>query len=227
MKKKMELKSFVAGILVTAMVLILAMPVSAALTRKAISVYSGLNVYIDDVRLTPKDVNGKTVDIFAYDGTTYLPIRAISEALGKNVEYDNKTQSVYVGKHGQVNMLDVCPPYHTKGFSVTGDVSVAGRKYTTALTTNDWDGYALFNLNGDYDKFTFTVGHIDGTADRTSKLKIYLDGDLALSTDLDPKEYPKTFTINTTDVLQMNIQYDRDVDFANAKYYALVDLELE
>ena len=36
---------------------------------------------------------------FIYNGTTFLPVRAISEALGKEVEWDGPTSSVYIGEY--------------------------------------------------------------------------------------------------------------------------------
>jgi len=35
---------------------------------------------------------------FIVDGTTYLPLRAVADALGKEVELDGPNQSVYVGR---------------------------------------------------------------------------------------------------------------------------------
>ena len=51
---------------------------------------------IDNNKIIPKDVLGNVVHPFIIDGTTYLPVRAISEALGKNVEWEGETYSVYI-----------------------------------------------------------------------------------------------------------------------------------
>ena len=68
--------------------------------------YSDINIYMDGVLLSPKDVNGKTVEPFIYDGTTYLPVRAVGEAIGKQVSWDGATSSVYLGERpGQVTYL--------------------------------------------------------------------------------------------------------------------------
>ena len=60
--------------------------------------YNGIKIYVDGDKITPKDGNGKIVDPFIYDGTTYLPVRAVSEALGKQVAWDDKSNSVYIGQ---------------------------------------------------------------------------------------------------------------------------------
>lgn len=60
--------------------------------------YRDIKIYIDGDLLTPKDASGALVEPFIYNGTTYLPARAISEALGKTVEWDEETNSVYIGE---------------------------------------------------------------------------------------------------------------------------------
>ena len=42
-------------------------------------------VYVDGKKQTFRDVNGKVVDPILYEGTTYLPVRAIGELMGKTV----------------------------------------------------------------------------------------------------------------------------------------------
>ena len=66
------------------------------LVRKNLEVDSGLGLYVDGKAVTPTDAAGKTVDIFAADGTTYLPVRAMSNALGAQVGYDAENYRVYV-----------------------------------------------------------------------------------------------------------------------------------
>ena len=44
--------------------------------------------------MTPRDVSGKEVPVFLYEGTTYVPARAISEALGLNVSFNSATRTV-------------------------------------------------------------------------------------------------------------------------------------
>ena len=48
--------------------------------------------------MEPKDANGNTVEPFIIDGTTYLPVRAVSNALGLNVGWDDATSTVSLGE---------------------------------------------------------------------------------------------------------------------------------
>ena len=67
--------------------------------KRTITVYSGVDIYIDDAKLDARDANGNPVETFVYNGTTYLPVRAVGEAVGKAVQWESKTSSVYIGQH--------------------------------------------------------------------------------------------------------------------------------
>ena len=58
--------------------------------------YEDVKIYINNTYLEPKDVNGKVVEPFIIDGTTYLPVRAISEAYGKKVDWEDTTKTVKI-----------------------------------------------------------------------------------------------------------------------------------
>lgn len=61
------------------------------------AVYMNVKLVVDGEEITPKDVNGNVVEPFIYNGTTYLPVRAIAEAFDKDVYWDGDTATVYVG----------------------------------------------------------------------------------------------------------------------------------
>ena len=61
------------------------------------AVYMNVRLVIDGEEIIPKDPDGKIVEPFIYNGTTYLPIRAIGEAFNKDVHWDGETATVYVG----------------------------------------------------------------------------------------------------------------------------------
>ena len=69
-------------VLIIAIVITLSLPAIASSSRKADLYYRDIKITLDGKQLTPTDVNGNAVDPFIIDGTTYLPVRAVSEALG-------------------------------------------------------------------------------------------------------------------------------------------------
>ena len=58
--------------------------------------YSNIKIVLNGSEIAPKDANGRVVEPFTSNGTTYLPVRAISEALGKEVRWDGETHTVYI-----------------------------------------------------------------------------------------------------------------------------------
>ncbi len=66
-------------------------------TKQLTANYVGIQLVVDGVSYEPKDANGNVVEPFIVDGTTYLPVRAVAEALGKEVNWDGETKTVYIG----------------------------------------------------------------------------------------------------------------------------------
>ena len=94
-----RLSGFICGVLVTTLIFGLTTVAFAALEAKTIEVHTGVDLYIDDEPFTPKDVNGNEVEVLLYNGTTYLPVRAIGEAYNTEIYWDDSTKSVYIGDH--------------------------------------------------------------------------------------------------------------------------------
>lgn len=213
-------RSFLAGVLAALLVTALATPSLAALTGKTIQVLTGAEIYVDGVKLEPTDANGNPVETFVYNGTTYVPLRAVSQSLGKNVNWDGANQRVYIGEAPGIKqyLLTVCPPYQKSGFDQSSTYTMAGQKYANGFST--W-GYGLFNLNGQYSTLSFDVAHIDGKDMSDETVDIYLDSELAFSVDLTGEMPPTHYEVPLHNALQMKIEGSY-----NAGRYALVNVEI-
>lgn len=225
---KERLKGMIVGLLVGTT--IAGGTVWAATGMKTIDVmYDNIKIYMDGELVEPKDANGQTVEPFIYNGTTYLPVRAVGNAIGKEVNWDGVEKVVYLGaKPGNVeNWLDVCGPYQYKDgeeYRLTENkyFTMSGNKYTNGfvLSTTYDSAEALFNLNGKYDKLSFTVGHIDETKAKNAILNIYLDGIIAYTTTLNYDDVAKKVSVPLNNALQMKIEIARvDGDSWGEKYY--------
>lgn len=58
---------------------------------------------IDGAEYVPTDADGNKVEPFIYNGTTYLPVRAVATAFDKDVEWDGKNATVYLGKKDRMS----------------------------------------------------------------------------------------------------------------------------
>ena len=91
-----RLQGMIAGILIG--VMLTSGVVFAANTTTLYNVLtSGIKIIVDGKKLNPTDVQGNTVEPMIYNGTTYLPVRAVANALGKAVYWDGPNYTVYLG----------------------------------------------------------------------------------------------------------------------------------
>ncbi|MDO4754568.1 MAG: stalk domain-containing protein [Bacillota bacterium] len=84
------MKKFFAGFLCA---LILMVGIHAA-SKIEVMLSPEISVKLKGEILELRDVNGKQVYPLLYEGTTYLPVRAISQSLGLFVDYDGPTKTV-------------------------------------------------------------------------------------------------------------------------------------
>ena len=78
--------------------------------KHALLEFMNIRVTLDGKDVTPKDVEGNTVEPFAINGTTYLPIRGISHIAGLGVGWDQATHTVTLTSPPPV---EVTPPEPT------------------------------------------------------------------------------------------------------------------
>ncbi len=92
MKKLKDFTSgFIAALLIVAMCGVAL--ASSGVVKKELH-YNNIKVTLDGAQIALVDANGNPVEPFIIDGTTYLPVRAISSALGLNVGWDGANSTV-------------------------------------------------------------------------------------------------------------------------------------
>ena len=98
---KERTKGFIGGIMVAAVIAGIGVPAMATVgTRQLSAVYNNIKITLDGKAITPTDASGNAVEAFTVDGTTYLPVRAVANAVGLGVEWDQATQTVKLSKGG-------------------------------------------------------------------------------------------------------------------------------
>lgn len=112
---KNQLKGFILGVFVT---LLLVGSVGTAVatvgTQAASLEYNNIKVTLDGTPINLADAAGNAVEPFIISGTTYLPVRAVAEALGLNVSWDGATKTVIL-THPELAQPD---PEHTGNASM-------------------------------------------------------------------------------------------------------------
>lgn len=90
MKRKMK----IMGIALLVTVVLMTTVFATVGSRTAELVYNNIKILLNGKEVTPADAQGNAVEPFVIDGTTYLPVRAVANALGLNVGWDAETKTV-------------------------------------------------------------------------------------------------------------------------------------
>lgn len=232
---KEKVKYFILGVLACAIISTTVSPVLGAVKTKMIeAVIGGVKIYIDDVELNAKDAKGNPVYPIITNGTTYLPVRAVGEALGKAVLWDPKTSSVYIGKHDSntpvaslvdMEYFDGKDANRWRNISGTGEKDNLGDLHLKGATAI-YSGNRVYLINQKYTKFTGNIALI--FADRDTKynsiVKIYGDDQLIYTSPvMTGGTYPVKFDIDVTGIIQLKVEWDSPYDkliLSNLDFYS-------
>lgn len=169
-------------------------------SKKTIEVdYLDIKLVVDGKEVTPRDVNGKVVEPFAYKGTTYLPVRAVGEALGKTVRWDGETKTVHLGELPQgTYLVDVCKALGNMYRAVDGKSFTMsdGKRYSQGFKV--LNSIHTFELGGKYESLTF-----DWEAKQFPRrkdedkfyLRVHLNGELAQEIEVTEDSGIQTVTV--------------------------------
>ena len=145
---------------------------------------NGIRIVVDGKKLNPTDVNGNKVEPIIYNGTTYLPVRAVANAFGKAVYWDEPNYTVYLGNGEPLpyptayiedvdNIGDFC--YEAESNELTDNY---GNSYSSAIKMGGlWKRTFQTLLNRKYSKFKCTLYVPKGCSENTTeKITIKVDG---------------------------------------------------
>lgn len=164
--EKGTLKGFAAGTLVTVLTLGTILPSSAATMKEIKVAMGGIKIYVDGNLKKPTDVNGNVVEPMIYDGTTYLPVRALTGMLtDKEVAWDQQSQTVYIGQRPDVGVksvpIDELEAYDTHSNAYASSSLYTGKDAQFTVLGDTYSpfnrmrlsgmGYRVYKLDSNYD----------------------------------------------------------------------------
>ncbi len=176
---------------------------------------NGVKIVLDGKKLNPTDANGNKVEPIIYNGTTYLPVRAIATALGKEVYWDGPNYTVYLGDmDGKLQY----PSAYLKDNNIGGSLLKAkadrltdnyGNTYDEALYY-DMDRTAEYLLDMKYSSFKGTLyvpKNEDGA--RSFRMKVVADGKLIYtSPEMTKISRPVDFDVNVKGSNHIKVELD-------------------
>ncbi len=213
--KKFNVKSGLCGFMAGVTVMC-AVPAVAKDIQTTISVaYKNIKIYADGNLVNTSDSN----EAFIYNGTTYLPVRAVGEAFNKAVNWDGKNSAVYIGAQPAsmeqpTVLLEDLDYFNKSGISFEtcddGGKDNVGVQHSTGVAIRGRTGEITYLLNGKYRMFKGTVGLCYSgrdTEDYEHGIKIYGDGKLLYSSpSFTGGVKPEDFNIDITGVLELKIE---------------------
>lgn len=114
---KEKLKGIVLGIIIGTMLVPTVFATIGTVTKELS--YNDIKITLNDQKLTPTDANGNYVEPFIIEGTTYLPVRAVANALGLNVDWDGTTKTVLLKEKSDAVDVTGTVLYEKGGIKIT------------------------------------------------------------------------------------------------------------
>jgi len=197
----------------------------AASTTNISVVVDNLKFMVDGVQKKPETGNG-----FIYQGTTYVPLRFAAEATGKEVSWDGKNKTIWIGKKEGASVYLSSIEYARADGEATrtafdkwnsGDdknFDIAGTRFIHGLALylsqyRSGEGTVDYNLNGKYKKLTGHLGIEDDYKNSTAVARVRVLGDgqeLYVSPDLIGGNLPIEMNVDITGVLRLQIVFESD-----------------
>ena len=215
-----NVKSFIAGALI--MAIILSAGVAIAATERNISViFRDIRLVVNGQQVTPRDAQGNIVEPFIWQGSTFLPVRAVGEALGMPVSWDGATSTVYVGATPGGAPFWTTVPFFQRGGSHPrlDTLTSIGQSFANAINLgggaprNGWSEHAL---NANFNTLTGTIGQVDGTSTTlTSVISFIGDGRELASFSIGGTDHPRDISVDVTGVLVLRVQFYQPASFGS------------
>lgn len=222
---KERIKGFTAGIIIATLVFSAVFASSVEMYIKV--AYNNIKIYVDGKLIHPMNEVGNPVEPMIYDGTTYLPVRAVGQAIGKEVNWDGWTDSVYIGKYDgarkeSVKLQDMdyfnyqksSESIYWDNWNSLGDMDNTGNRYSQGHVFYFGDNgsqYAEYLIKQKYKyiKGTFVLQHEYRTRNRQASLKIYGDEKLLYTSGLIYAGVePIAFDVDITGVRKLKIEIE-------------------
>lgn len=222
---------------------------AAGHTRSATLYYSDINISLDGKKLALKSADGKTVEPFIIDGTTYLPVRAVGEALGLTVRWNGDSKTVYLSSDStgnastgeKVDLYDLTPYDYSNTYAGYADFpSIQSfynrqKEYKADNMLYGFDGtsmlgwtkdetpstrYVTYLLNDEYSSFQAYVAPIDNQGSTTFSFQDANSNRELKSVTLAPSDKPVQISFDVTGIDKLKITYSvAPHKFENSGYY--------
>ena len=185
-----------------------------------------IKVYFNSEEIEFKNANGVTVKPFIEDGTTYVPLRGISETLGCQVDWDSSEFAVRIWDKAvppEGTPLYYLQPSESWGvhfyYDINGEqLELNGKYYSNAMKAYYWSSSnAIFDINGKYEYMTFDVELLDNS---DQKITFIVDGKIVDICEFPADSSTKSFRVELNHGLSLKILFEGyDLGMGNVVFH--------
>lgn len=224
-------KGFLLGVICTLLLVNGVIFAAGTMTLKDVKV-GGVTLVVDGQKVNPKNANGDAVEPLIYKGTTYLPVRAVADALKKPVYWDGPNYTVYVGNADA--KLEYPTEYLADLKSLDDDIRKSDKisdNYGNTYDSAIYGYYKKYRFLTDM-KYQALKGVLYVSEGETSDSIVYMqviaDGKkIYTSPMIDKTSRPVDVNVNITGYNDIQVQFkekkygggDFGINFGNAGFY--------
>ena len=220
---KKHIKGIIAGFLIATLMFSGITVFASTGWQSAQILYNNIKITLDGETLTPRNAQGDIVEPFIMGGSTFLPLRALAEALGLNVDWDPNTQTAILTTPPPVIERSVLDAYEIRGivgpdpwsrhstYEEHQSFRMLGYDYVGYVFGSDLHNAAanlntFYNFGGRHTTLKATFGRVDGSGTREGTFNIYLDDELFTGYTLSSTMPTHDIVINLTGVRIMRLE---------------------
>lgn len=218
MNRKQKLSYFLSGMMAALLMVSLVVP-GFAVYSKNVTVFPGVSIFVNDQKINPTDAKGNPVEAFIYEGTTYLPVRAVSEALDLPIQWEGTSKSVYIGSHtsdkpaawvADMDYFDRSGPW------VTGSPlkdNLGNEHQHWLYCKSNGVKYITYKLNAQYSRLTGVYFQLySNRSGDDTKLTIYADNEKVWEGEMGRGIDPRNISVDVTGALELKIELSAPYD---------------
>lgn len=136
-----KLPGFLAGMLATTLIGTLSLTALASTGRLTLTA-DPINIQVNGEVFQPKSADGSDALVFAYNGVTYAPLRALAEAFGLEVGYDAEANMATVNEPGSGKSEETGGQSTPESYTFDYSYEEFCELWNTEVT--GWNGILLF-----------------------------------------------------------------------------------
>ena len=188
---KERIKGIILGLFIAIMVASTSVAAITGTVQKNLA-YNNIKITLNEAEVKPTDAAGNYVEPFIIDGTTYLPVRAVANALNLGVAWDGANNTVKLSTPQEAVTINETEMFNKSGIKVVANDIVFDKDeyaFVVSLTVTNKLGFEVYP--------TVTTSKVNGV--KMGYSYIYLDG---------AKE--DELVINPNSTVKVNVGYPKD-----------------